>query len=288
MILAPLLIALAAAPAAPVPAAQPAAVPLEFLPALKGDYFPIDSKAVGRRFHIYVRLPEDYAKAPGKRYPIVYLLDGDSAFPMLAPEHLFLHYDEGLEEAIVVGIAYGSFDPKVNKRDVDYLDEAPPGGKAGAAAFAAFLKSELLPAVERRVRGDPARRVLVGQSYGGTFVLYSAFTDPDLFWGRIASNPSFHYGRARLFAAPAAGARKDLGLVVVSGERNNAEGRKAALEWFAAWAGRSDAPWAVKRVDIAGGTHAADLPNAYRAGMLWLFRTQKGGGGADVRLPDPH
>ena len=26
-------------------------------------------------------------------------------------------------------------------------------------------------------------------------VLYSAFTDPDLFWGRIASNPTFEPGR---------------------------------------------------------------------------------------------
>ncbi|HEY0311049.1 MAG TPA: alpha/beta hydrolase-fold protein [Allosphingosinicella sp.] len=277
MFVAPLLIALAAA-AAPAPTSVPRGteagqVPLDFLPALKGGYFALRSKAVGRVYHIYVRVPEEYAKAPGRHWPIVYLLDGDSAFPMLAPEHLFLHYDEGLEDAIVVGIAYGSFDPAVNKRDVDFLDEpATPGGTAGAAAFSVFLKDELLPEVERRFRGDPARRVLVGQSYGGTYVLYSALTDPDLFRGRIASNPSFRYGRARLFAGAAAGARKDLGLVLVSGERNNGPGRQGAAEWFAAWQGRKDAPWAVKKVDLPGGTHAADLTNAYRAGMLWLFR----------------
>jgi len=270
-----------AAPAAAAAPAAPRAVPLDYLPALKGDYFRIESKAVGRAFHVYVRLPEDYAKAPGKRWPIVYLLDGDSAFPMLAPAHLFLHYDEGLEDAIVVGIAYGSFDPAVNKRDTDFLAEAPPGGKAGAAAFEAFLKTELLPAVERRVRGDPARRVLVGQSFGGTFVLYSALADPDLFWGRIASNPSFRYGRARLFGPPdAAATRKGLGLAVVSGTRNNADGRKGALDWAAVWAGRSDAPWTVKEIDIPGGTHAADLVNAYRAGMLWLMRGEAKGGEA--------
>jgi predicted alpha/beta superfamily hydrolase len=276
MFVAPLPMALAAA-AAPAPrGAQAAQVPLEYLPALKGGYFPLQSKAVGRLYHIYVRVPEDYAKVPGRHWPIVYLLDGDSAFPMLAPEHLFLHYDEGLEDAIVVGIAYGSFDPAVNKRDVDFLDApSAPGGKAGAAAFSAFLKDELLPEVERRFRGDPARRVLVGQSYGGTYVLYSAVTDPDLFWGRIASNPSFHYGRARLFAAPAAAGRWDLGLVLVSGERNNADGRQGAADWFASWSGRKGAPWGLKKVDLPGGTHAADLPNAYRAGMLWLFRGAK-------------
>ena len=279
MVVFPLLMALAAAAAAaPAPASVPQAaeagrVPLEYLPALKGGYFALRSKAVGRVYHIYVRVPEDYAKAPGRRWPIVYLLDGDSAFPMLAPEHLFLHYDEGLEDVIVVGIAYGSFDPAVNKRDVDFLEEAAtPGGTAGAAAFSVFLKEELLPEVERRFRGDPARRVLVGQSFGGTYVLYSALTDPDLFRGRIASNPSFRYGRVRLFGGAAAGARKDLGLVLVSGERNNAPGREGAAEWFAAWQGRKEAPWALRKVDLPGGTHAADLTNAYRAGMLWLFR----------------
>jgi hypothetical protein len=75
-----------------------------------------------------------------------------------------------------------------------------------------------------------------------------------------------------LFAGAAAGARKDLGLVLVSGERNNAPGRQGAADWFAAWQGRKDAPWAVEKVDLPGGTHSADLTNAYRAGMLWLFR----------------
>ena len=264
--------ALALAALALAPSAA-AAAPLDYLPSLKGDYFRIESRAVDRAYHIYIRLPEDYAKAPHKLYPIVYLLDGDSAFPMLAPEHLFLHYDDGLPEAIVVGIAYGSFAPPVNEREIDFLEEpAAPGGKARAASFQAFLKNELLPAVERRVRADPARRVLVGQSYGGTFVLYSAFTDPDLFWGRIASNPSFRFGRNRLFAAPAAGTCHDLGLVLASGERNNAQSRQQALDWIAAWQ-RKPAPWAVKGITIPGGTHAADFPNAYRAGMLWLFRT---------------
>jgi predicted alpha/beta superfamily hydrolase len=261
--------ALAALTLAPSAAAP---VPLDYLPSLKGDYFRIQSRAVGRAYHIYVRLPEDYAKAPRRRYPIVYLLDGDSAFPMLAPEHLFLHYDEGLPEAIVVGIAYGSFAPPVNEREIDDLEEpASPGGKARAGAFQAFLKNELLPAVERKFRADPARRVLVGQSFGGTFVLYSAFTDPDLFWGRIASNPSFRFGRRRFFAPPPAGSRHDLGLVLASGERNNAQSRQQALDWIAAWEGKP-APWTVKGVTIPNGTHAADLPNAYRAGMLWLFR----------------
>lgn len=259
--------------AAPV-AAAPAAVPLDHLPVLKGDYFRLDSAGLARPFHIYVRLPEKYAQEPQARWPVVYLLDGDSLFPILAGNHLFLNYDEGLPDAVVVGIAYGSFDPPQNQRGTDYMAPGKalaPGATAGAPAFQQFLKRELLPQVECRYRIDPQRRVLFGQSRGGSFVVYSAFTDPDLFWGRIASNPHLEPGRELYFGPAPKSTRMDLGLVVVSGSRDREKLRTLNLEWFAAWAGRTDAPWALRTIDLPGGTHAADAPTAYRAGLLWLF-----------------
>ena len=247
--------------------------PLDHLPALGGDYFRFESRSVGRPFHIYVRLPEGYDEGSSERYPVVYLLDGDSLFPILAANHVFLTYDDGLPEAIVVGIAYGSFDPETNKRGFDFSAPAPDAdpGQGGAPAFHEFLKSELLPEVESRYRADSSRRVLFGQSRGGYMVLYSAFTDPDLFWGRIASNPAFEPGRDRFFAPAASATRDDLGLVVTSGSRDLPELREAALAWFQEWQGRDDAPWALNAVTIEGGTHAADSPNSYRLAMLWLF-----------------
>lgn len=165
--------------------------PLEHLPALAGDYFPLTDRGSGRVHHVYVRYPEGYDATAATRYPVVYLLDGDSLFPLLAPTHLFLHYDEQLPDAIIVGIAYGGFDPAINKRHVDFT---APGSdttaeQGGAPGFLAFLRGQLVPEVERRYASDPARRVLVGQSRAGYFVLWSALQDPDLFWGRIASNP---------------------------------------------------------------------------------------------------
>jgi predicted alpha/beta superfamily hydrolase len=115
-------------------------IPLNYLPALSGDYFEQLSKETGRRYHIYIRLPESYPNAlPDIRYPVVYLLDGDSLFPILATEHLFLNIDEKLPEAIIVGIAYGSFDASINKRDVDFTapTDALKPENAGAPAFIA-------------------------------------------------------------------------------------------------------------------------------------------------------
>lgn len=188
---------LAFATAAPAAGAAPATVPLDHLPALKGDYFPLQSREAGHLYHIYVRLPEGYQAEPARRYPVVYLLDGDSLFPILAATHLFLTIDDKIPEAIVVGISYGSFAKPANRRHIDFMPpaEGVAASDSGTVAFQRFLENELLPAVEQRYRADPARRVLFGQSRAGAMVLYSAFAEPDLFWARIASNPSWKPGR---------------------------------------------------------------------------------------------
>lgn len=120
---------------------------------------------------------------------------------MLATQQLFLGCDESLPEAIVTSISYGSFDALTNRRGDDYSADAPDARErqSGAPAFLRFLQSELLPQVEGRVRGDPARRVLVGQSLGGYVTLWSAYADSDLSWGRIASNPVMAPGKQMLF-----------------------------------------------------------------------------------------
>lgn len=272
-------LALQTAWVAPVRAA-PAPVPLDYLPALSGDYFPLKSKAADHLYHIYVRLPENYHSEPKRRYPIVYLLDGDSLFPILAANHLFLTYDDKIPEAIVVGIAYGSFAKPTNRRHIDCVPPARGvrAEESGTVAFQRFLKSELIPAVERRYRTDPERRILYGQARCGAMVLYSAFTDPDLFWARIASNPSIDPGREIFFGQPARAKQTDLRLVVTSGTEDRPRTRQAALEWLKFWDRRSDVPWSLKGIDIRGGTHAANSTDAYRSGMRWLFPTDATGG----------
>lgn len=276
-------------PDEPATAIAAAKVPLEHLPALAGDYFPIHSQATGRDYHVYVRLPEGYAAQPDRRWPVVYLLDGDSLFPLLAPTHLFLHYDEHLPEAIVVGIAYGSFDPSVNKRHVDF--SAPgadtPEGEGGAPAFLRFLERELLPETERRHRIDPAQRVLLGQSRAAYFVLWSALQAPDLFRARIASNPSFSRTREALFAAPAAHRRDDLAVVLASGARDAALRTENAREWIAAWHERDDRPWTLRHEILPDGTHAASIGETYRRAMLYLFRDEVAAAAADAASRAP-
>ena len=249
------------------PARAAPATPLDHLPVLAGDYVAIDSRETGHRYHIYVRYPEGYAETASQRFPIVYLLDGDSLFPMLAAMQRFIHHDDALPDALVVGIAYGSFEAPRNRRGHDFAEGAPN--------FARFLERELIPLVERRVRADPDRRILFGQSRGGGFVLHSAFTSPDLFWGRIASNPTLDRLPA-LSRAPVPSKRRDLRLLVTSGERDRPVYREPALKWFGEWRDRRGLPWKLRTETIVDGTHAADAPRVYRQGMRWFFQPASG------------
>jgi predicted alpha/beta superfamily hydrolase len=229
---------------------------------------------VGRAYHIYVRLPEGYHEVEGKRYPVVYLLDGDSAFPMLAPLHLFMHYDDKVPEAVIVGIAYGGFGPSINKRDVDFRLVMEDGSAGGASQFLSMLEKELLPHIDRQFRTDPERRVLVGQSLGGSAVLQAAWLKPGLFWGHVASNPSREADSRLLFGMdrePPAKSRSGF-LIVASGSRDRDYLREAALEWKDQIAARDDLPWHTRFIDIEGGTHAANLGDAYRRAMKLMFR----------------
>lgn len=270
--------AMAAGVGSATEAQAPPPVPLDHLPALRGDYFPLHSQANGHDYHVYVRLPEKYAEDPGRRWPVVYLLDGDSLFPLLAPTHLFLHYDERLPDAVLVGIAYGSFDPAINRRDIDFSALGPdtPDGEAGAPAFLRFLREELLPEAESRYRIDQQRRVLLGQSRSGYFVLWSALEAPDLFWGRIASNPAFSRTRDALYRAPAGAATRPR-LALASGARDAAFRVENALEWNAYWNARGDRPWEQRLFVLPEGTHAASIGEAYRQAMTWLFREEIAG-----------
>jgi uncharacterized protein len=245
-----------------------------FPAALRGEAFRLESATLGRGFDIYVRLPLDY-DPEGPAYPVVYLLDGDSLFPILASNHLFLTYEESLPEAVIVGIAYGGFDPSVNRRNIDFQspDQGVPAEDAGAGRFHTFLTGELIPLIEGRFHVDPEQRILFGQSRAGNLVLYSAVAHPDVFRGRIASNPSLTPGMGSILDRAAPARRDDLGVVITSGERDRADLPAEAALWVDTWSDRDipDRPWDIRLIRIPGGTHAANSTDAYRAGMLWLF-----------------
>lgn len=237
-------------------------------------YHYVESAIVGRGYHVYVMLPAGYDESDGQ-YPTIYVLDGGGLFPMMTSYYRYLNFGEEIPDAIIIGISYGSdtFEGG-NYRSTDYT--APSEERdywGGAGKFQSFLSGTLMPHVEDSYRSDPARRVIFGQSLGGQFVLYTALTQPNLFWGHIASNPALHRNLPFFLeqhgeAEPERGRSR---LFVADGTLNDARFREPALQWIDHWSKAVVRPWDFMVIDLAGHGHMSAPPASFRQGMHWLF-----------------
>ena len=236
-------------------------------------YHLIESESVGRPFHLYVRLPSEDASEDAQ-YPVIYVLDGGALFPLFASYAGDLEFGQEMPESIIVGISYGADDfAGGNYRSTDYTapsDERDYFG--GAENFQAFLKTELMPFIESEYPADPARRVIFGQSIGGQFVLYTAQTDPGLFWGHIASNPALHRN-LEFFLQTAPDGSADTRLFVASATGDDPVFREPTLAWIENWSARQVSQWDLEVRHLPGHSHMSAPPASFREGMIWLFET---------------
>jgi hypothetical protein len=181
-----------------------------------------------------------------------------------------------MPDIIMVGISYGGAGfENGNYRGTDYTAPSPEREFwGGAENYQNFLASELIPVIEEKFRADKARRILFGQSLAGQFVVYSALTNPDLFWGRIASNPAFHRN-LEYFRDLAPETPQSSPQLFIAAASNDAERyitpRDALLQHWA----KNPPPWEYEVGALNGEYHAAAAPLAFRAGMRWLFPKQE-------------
>ncbi|NWG28918.1 MAG: alpha/beta hydrolase [Ignavibacteriaceae bacterium] len=156
----------------------------------------IVSKAVSDSFYILVSVPDGYYTSD-KKYPVLYVLDGDIAFGMAASIARYLQIGENIPELIIVGIGYGSIDKSAGeKRRRDYR----PVKSGGAENFLLFIKDELIPYIDSNYRTIPNERTINGYSIGGLFALYALFTQPDIFNRYIVGSPSLLWDNSSIFS----------------------------------------------------------------------------------------
>ena len=168
----------------------------------------------GRDYQVFVSLPASYDASPQRRYPVVYVTDADYAFPIIRQVARRVNLEGPvIEEFILVGLSYSSGDSGVVSRNRDYTP-TPNGPRrasstlhGGGPAYQVYLKTQAIPFIEDRFRADPARRVLLGHSYGGLLGAQILFTDPTLFQGYILGSPSFWFDRRHIMTMEAAYAR---------------------------------------------------------------------------------
>lgn len=151
---------------------------------------PIDltSAVLGEARHIEVNLPTSYDWAAERRYPVLYLLDGQSHGRHAVASSDFLSARGQLPELIVVSVH-----STVRVRDFTQTDwpQVWVGG-GGAANFARFLVGELIPRIEHDYRTAPFR-ILAGHSASGQYVLHQLATQPADFHAYLAMAPSLDW-----------------------------------------------------------------------------------------------
>lgn len=250
------------------------------------DSFPIP--ALGRTRRVWVYLPPGYAAAPRRRYPVLYLQDGQNVFDAATAFSGEWGVDETLDALARRG------DPGVIVVAVDHggprrLDEYNPwrhpdprlGGGEGDA-YLAWLAGTLKPWVDRRwrTRPEPAHTVLGGSSMGGLVALAGALRRPDVFGGAAVFSCACWIARDSVLALAARPTPRRPGqppprLYFVVGARETADGGPAR-DQAAVVAALRTAGWRPGR-DLRAevrpeGTHSEgfwrqEFPAAYR----WLF-----------------
>jgi predicted alpha/beta superfamily hydrolase len=153
---------------------------------------------------ITVYLPPSYHSAGDRRYPVLYMHDGQNLFDARTSFAGEWHVDgvidasssEGLE-AIVVGI------PNMGaERCNEYSPfDDPRHGAARGDAYLDFMVDTIKPIIDTdfRTQSAPAQTGIVGSSMGGLISLYAIFKRPDVFGLTGVMSPALWYGERRIF-----------------------------------------------------------------------------------------
>jgi len=120
----------------------------------------------GTNYPLNIYLPPGLA-AIRNTVPVIYLLDGDSRIAAVVDI-----VERTQAKVIVVGIG----NEAMRSRDYVPANVCTSGG-GGHAAYLDFIRFQLAPSIETTFGGDPHRRILLGHSHGGSFVLYALFNE---------------------------------------------------------------------------------------------------------------
>lgn len=148
---------------------------------------------------IIVYLPPDYASAPERHYPVLYMHDGQNLFDQATgfmgqewqvDETAQKLITQGkLEPLIIVGI-YNTGEQRIHEYTPTYDERKKAGGLAGL--YGRFLVEELRPFIDKRYRTqrEPWNTGLGGSSLGGLVTLHLGLGYPHVFGKLLVMSPS--------------------------------------------------------------------------------------------------
>lgn len=155
-----------------------------------GQRIKMSSSSFGAERDVAIHLPDGYADNEN-RYPVLFVLGGDSYFVPSTGLTTYLASDGRMPQVIVVAVPIedwaGEF-TYTQARDT----AAFYATSGGADRLRCFLSEELIPYLDANYRTQPLR-ILVGHSLGGLFAVETMTRYPGLFQVTIAISPSIFY-----------------------------------------------------------------------------------------------
>lgn len=217
------------------------------------------SKHLEHARDILVWLPPSYHAEPKRRFPVLYLHDGQNK---LDPKTSFAGLDWDVDGAATALIERGEIEPFIMVaiyNSPDRLREYNPIERGDA--YSTFITAEVMPVIDRAFRTEGGRRnALMGSSMGGLISLAMLWWKPNSFFGAACISPSLwvleRAGGASTWLGKLKAPPSDAKLYLDHGTKG-AEGRGAALAKeaaaFAVKAGLKKA--GVRYVVARGGEH---------------------------------
>jgi predicted alpha/beta superfamily hydrolase len=156
---------------------------------------------LNRNRKIWLYLPNDYATATNKNYPVIYMHDGQNLFDQntsfsgewKVDETLNSLQNQGNQGAIVVGIENGESE-RLNEYS-PWINSKYGGGQGDA--YIDFIKNTLKPYIDSnfRTKKDAENTGLFGSSMGALISIYGAAKYPETFGKVGVFSPSVWFAK---------------------------------------------------------------------------------------------
>lgn len=163
----------------------------------------IHSQILKEERPILIHIPDESRFSPNKRFPVVYLLDGDAHFPSVMGMIQQLTEVNGntlFPNMILVGIPNTHRQRDLTPTHVSsspYGDSNTVRSSGGGENFTTFIEHELMPHIDSLYPTAPYR-LLIGHSLGGLMVINTLVNHPGLFNAYLAIDPSMWWDDRRL------------------------------------------------------------------------------------------